>query len=236
MNRRTPLLALAGVIALIVLMLVGLVMPKSRQVAARRQEVAAAQEQYRALQGRLQALQADQKEAGANRKTLMQLESEVPTTADLPGLIRLLDAAADRAAVDFMSLSPQAPTLAPEGGVSLIPANITVAGTFFAVDRFLYELETLPRASRVTSVAVTQGPEGPPQLQVVVSLRFFTTDTSAGPGSQPGPVESPLPSPAPGGSPSPGASPSPGGSPSPGPTASPTPSGPIPFPSETATG
>ena len=58
-------------------------------------------------------------------------------------------------------------------------------------------LETLPRAAKVTTLAVT--PSGAStggttistsNLQLQVTVEFYTTDVSAGPGSIPGPSES----------------------------------------------
>jgi hypothetical protein len=63
-----------------------------------------------------------------------------------------------------------------------------VTGGFFAVDEFLFRLETLPRQMKVINLTVGAGPEGLPQLQISMSAEAYTTDTSAGPGSIPGPT------------------------------------------------
>ncbi|HEY3239113.1 MAG TPA: type 4a pilus biogenesis protein PilO, partial [Acidimicrobiia bacterium] len=83
-------------------------------------------------------------------------------------------------------IAPGSPT--PTGDVTVIPIQITIKGTFFAVDQYLYLLEKLPRVSKVVSLTVTPIDQSvnPPQLQVAMTANFFTTDTSAGPGSIPG--------------------------------------------------
>jgi hypothetical protein len=70
----------------------------------------------------------------------------------------------------------------------VIPIVITIKGTFFAVDQYLYLLENLARVSKVTTLTVTPLDQtiSPPQLQVALTANFFTTDPSAGPGSIPG--------------------------------------------------
>ena len=60
-------------------------------------------------------------------------------------------------------------------------------------DAALFRLETLPRAAKVTNVSISPGggtettttTTGPQSLSMQLSVNFYTTDTSAGPGSQP---------------------------------------------------
>jgi Tfp pilus assembly protein PilO len=118
----------------------------------------------------------------------------VPPTADLPALIRLLTAAADGAGVDFFTVAPATPQLDPTGAFSTIPTAISVTGGYFALDQFLFRLESLPRAAKVTSVSITPGGAAAPgstvsSLSMQLNVEFYTTDTSAGPGSVPGPSE-----------------------------------------------
>jgi len=88
--------------------------------------------------------------------------------------------------VDFASIAPAAPTAS--GEISVIPIQITIKGSFFALDHYLYILENLTRVSKVSDVSVTPIDQtiSPPQLQIVLTANFFTSDTSAGPGSVPG--------------------------------------------------
>jgi Tfp pilus assembly protein PilO len=200
MKRRGPLIAALVGAAVVILMVVALIVPRGAAVRARQKDVEAARLEQRSLTTQLEVLRDDQKMARKNRKKLNALQAKVPPTADLPGLIRLLNTAADQSAVDFMSLSPATPAAA--GLVSAITAEITVSGGYFAVDQFLYRLETLPRTARVVGLTLNQGASGEDELQAVVSAVFFTTDISSGPGSQPGPNEgtpATVPTPTPGG-------------------------------------
>jgi Tfp pilus assembly protein PilO len=193
LNRRPALIAgLVGVVVAL-LMVVGLIMPKATQVRTRQREVEKAAQQEGALRVQLQGLQAAAKEAPKDRRTLKRLDKQVPTTANLPGLIRLLNKASDEAGVDFMVVAPGQPVASASGQYSIIPLSITVVGGFFAVDHYLFLLEELPRVSKVESMVVTPGPQQLPQLQISLTANFFTTDVSAGPGSVPGPTSGLVP-------------------------------------------
>jgi Tfp pilus assembly protein PilO len=186
MTRRGPLIAAVAGVAVILLMVVALILPKASQISAKQKEVAAAQQQEQQLQLQLQQLQADEKDAPQTRKQLDKLNKQMPGTADLPGLIKTLDATADTVGVDFISLAPQTPTTSGTGDYSIVPLQVTIIGGFFSIDQFLYEVESLQRVSKVMTLSLTAGPEGLPQLSAVAQVEFYTTDVSAGPGSEPG--------------------------------------------------
>ena len=193
MNRRGPIVAGAAVAVLALLAVLLLLLPKMREVGEAREQLAAAQDEEQSLQNQLRALQEAREEAPRVRDAIRRLETQVPPTADLPGMIRLLAGAADRAAVDFFSVAPGTPT-ATEAGFSVVPAQIQVTGGYFSLDEFLYRLETLPRAVKVTSLQISAGGGGEAgtasgELSMQLSVEFYTTDVSSGPGSTPGPTE-----------------------------------------------
>ncbi len=258
MRQRGPLVAAIAGAVIALLIVVGLILPRSKQVSDAHTKLAAAQQQQGMLQAKLAELKDTATRAGKYRRQLQLLEAGVPPTVDLPGLIRLLNDTADRSAVDFMSIAPGQPQLASAGavpvsapaptpsstlapppaapvvaagslGVSLIPIQITVDGSYFAIDEYLYKLETLPRLSNVLTVGLQVGPGGYPQLELAITANFFTSDTSAGPGSVPGAqgsgtappagtIPAPTSSPTSASSPTPASSGSPSASPSSTPT------------------
>ena len=194
MNRRAPLFA-GGALALIaVLTLVLLVLPKIGKVSEAQDQLEAAQDQELTLEAQLGALQDAQASAPETERQIARLEDQVPPTADLPALFRLLQGAADRSAVDFFSFSPGAPT-AGAGQFSVIQSQITVSGSYFSIDEFLFLMETLPRAAKVVSITMSPfstgevGSTTATSLQLLMAIEFYTTDTSAGPASVPGPTE-----------------------------------------------
>jgi len=182
--KRGPLIAAVVSAGVIILMIGVLILPKASQVRSKQREVDQAEQQESILTLQLQQLQAAAKDAPQDRKKLAGLQAAIPSTADLPGLIRLLNTAAAQTDVDFLAVSPGSPTSSADGKTSVIPTQITVVGEFFAVDQYLFQLETLPRAAKVNSVQLS--PQGWPKIQVALSVDFYTTDTSAGPGSIPG--------------------------------------------------
>jgi Tfp pilus assembly protein PilO len=194
MSRRGPIIAGVIIAVVAVLAVFFLVLPKMNEVSKTQEDVAAAEAKETALRAQLASLKEAEANAPQVKAKIAELSNEVPPTADIPALIRLLTAAADGAAVDFFTVAPGTPQLDPTGAFSSIPTTISVTGGYFALDNFLFRLESLPRAAKVTSVSITPGGAAPPgstvnSLSMQLSVEFFTTDTSAGPGSVPGPSE-----------------------------------------------
>jgi Tfp pilus assembly protein PilO len=202
MNKKPALIAALVGVGLVFVMVIGLITPKASQVKARQREITEAVQKQSVLALQLSQLQAAAKDAPKDRKRLAKLESQIPSEADLPGLIRLLNTTTDKSAVDFAALAPGSPS--PSGSITVIPIQITIKGTFFAVDQYLYLLENLQRVSSVTNLTVTPLDQtvSPPQLQVALTANFYTTDPSAGPGAVPdaaqqAPAVAPTPAPSP---------------------------------------
>jgi Tfp pilus assembly protein PilO len=195
-SRRAPIIA--GVIAVAVALLAVflLVLPKMSEVTTTEEELQTAEDQEVALAAQLDALEDAEAAAPRTEAEIAAIEAQVPPTADLPTLFRLLQGAADRSAVDFFSFTPGTPAPNAGGTYSSIASQVTVSGGYFAIDEFLFLLETLPRAAKVTTLAVASSgaatgvtTTSTSNLQLQVTVEFYTTDVSAGPGSIPGPSE-----------------------------------------------
>jgi Tfp pilus assembly protein PilO len=208
-TRRGPIIAAIVAVVLAVALFFLLVFPKMGEVGETEEELEQAQQEELTLQTELSRLQAAREQAPQIQRQLARFRRQIPPVADLPGLINQLQDVADVAGVDFFAISPGTPAAAPTGTAAEIPAQVQVVGSFFPVDEFLFRLETLPRASKVVNVTVAEGPESLPQIDVTLDVRFYTTDTEAGPGaaaeSEPAPGATPSPSPT--ASPSPTTSP-----------------------------
>jgi len=193
-KRSAPFIAAAVAIVVAVLVIFLVVLPKMGEISQTQEQLQAAQDDEISLEAQLRSLQQAEAEAPDNEAAIASIQDQVPPTADLPALIRLLQGAADQAAVDFFSFTPSPPTTDPSGTYSVINSSIVVTGSYFAIDEYLFLLETLPRAAKVTTIAVTPGaaasadgtPTSTGSLQLNVTVEFYTTDTSAGPGSVPG--------------------------------------------------
>lgn len=195
MNGRAPIIA--GAIVLVALLVVFLmVLPKMSEVGETEDQLRQAQDQEINLAAQLNALEDAQAAAPETELEIAAIDAQVPQTADLPRLFRQLQGAADRAAVDFFSFTPGTPVPNLTGSYSTIASQITVSGGYFAIDQFLFLLETLQRAAKVTTLAVTPSAGGEETtttststLQLQITVEVYTTDSSAGPGSIPGPTE-----------------------------------------------
>ena len=198
MNRRAPIIA--GVIAVAVALLAVflLVRPKMSEVSTTEDDLQTAEDQEVTLAAQLNALQDAQAAAPETEQEIAAIDAEIPPTTDLPSLFRLLQGAADRSVVDFFSFTPGTPAPNTAGTFSTIASQVTVSGGYFAIDEFLFLLETLPRAAKVTTLAVTPSSAASGEtttttssssLQLQLTVEFYTTDTSAGPGSVPGPSD-----------------------------------------------
>jgi Tfp pilus assembly protein PilO len=195
-NRRAPIIAGVMAAAVALLAVVLLVLPKMGDVTTAEEELQTAEDEEVALAAQFDALQEAQAAAPKTEQKIATIDAQVPPTADLPSLFRLLQGAADRSAVDFFSFTPGTPAPNAGGTYSSIASQVTVSGGYFAIDEFLFLLERLPRAAKVTTLAVTpSGAAGGEittstgTLQLLVTVEFYTTDLSAGPGSIPGPSE-----------------------------------------------
>ena len=118
---------------------------------------------------------------------IRQVNGMVPPTADLSGMILLLRNSATVAGVQVLSLTPAPPVLAETNDYSSISVSASGEGSYFAIVKYLNEIETLPRAATVQSV--TLSPTEGTSLTFAATITLFTSDLSAGPGSEPGPTE-----------------------------------------------
>jgi Tfp pilus assembly protein PilO len=96
------------------------------------------------------------------------------------------------AGIDLVSLSPGNPTLDVATNLSTIDVSVSATGTYFDITEFMYQIETLPRAAIVLSMNLApgegSGTSGVPLLTLTATVQTYTSDTSAGPGSEPGPT------------------------------------------------
>lgn len=198
-NRRAPVIA--GAIALVaaVVAVLVLVLPTTSDVSQAQDQLQEAEDQENVLEAQLRSLQDAQQEAPQIEQEIAAFDAAIPPTADLPELFRLLQSAADRSAVDFFSFTPGTPVVNATSSYSTIASQITVSGGYLAIEEFLFVLETLQRAAKVSTLAVTPGAgaavttTSSNTLQLQMTVEFYTTDTSAGPGSLPGPTEATAP-------------------------------------------
>ena len=191
-NARAPIFAAAGAVVIAILLVVLLVLPKLGQVSAAKEDLAAAKSQQQTLETQKGALEDTQAQAPENRATIDEVQKKIPPTADEPGLLLLINNAALDSGLDLTTLSPSPPVFDPATGLSTIVLSMSALGTYNEATEFSYQIESLPRAAKITSLSLapagTTDSLGNQVLTLSVQIDAYTSDTSAGPGSAPGPT------------------------------------------------
>lgn len=179
MSRRVALITLAAAIVLLVLWFLLLWGPQGGRLDDARERQDAAEAQNQSLELRLARLQAAQTQAPELMADLDRLRRAVPDDPQLAEFILDANDAASEAGVDFLSISPGAPTV---GGAlpPVITLNISVSGEYFSVLDYLDRLDDLPRIVVIDSLTLTPGDEGGgaaagPELSVAIVGRMFAT-------------------------------------------------------------
>ena len=186
-GRRAIVVAGAGAAILGLLLIFFLVLPKMSEVTAAREELKDAQAQQDTLSAQLNALEQARDEAPENEAAIREVDGKIPPTADLPGAILFLRNAASVSGVTVLSLTPATPTPPLAGGFSSISVSASGEGSYFAVVKYLHEIETLPRAATVESIDLN--PTEGSILSFAATITLYTSDVSSGPGSEPGPTD-----------------------------------------------
>jgi type IV pilus assembly protein PilO len=180
-------LTVVGVIAVLAAGWFLLVSPKRSEAADVRVKVAAEQSKDSQLQTQLAMLKTLAKNLPQQQAKLAAVAAKIPDNPALPALIRGLSAAADSAGVELTSLAPgtpapvapatpaaSAPTVpgkpaAPAAGsaaaagtavagtLQAIPLTVNVVGSYFQVEQFFDQVESLTRAFKVTGFTLGQG-------------------------------------------------------------------------------
>lgn len=187
-GRRGVIVAGAAALIVALLLVFFLVLPKMGAVSDAQQELQDTQAEQQTLQAQLSALETARDQAPENEAVIRQVNQMVPPTADLPGLILFLRNSATVAGVQVLSLTPAAPTLSETNDFSSISVSASGEGSYFAVVKYLNEIETLPRAATVQTIDLSPT-DTTSTLTFAATITLYTSDVSAGPGSEPGPTE-----------------------------------------------
>lgn len=186
-GRRAVIVAGAGAAILGLLLVFFLVLPKMNEVAQAREELEDTRAQQQTLSAQLNALEQARDEAPENEAAIREVDAKVPPTADLPGAILFLRNAASVSGVAVLSLTPATPAASETASFSSISISASGEGSYFALVKYLHEIETLPRAATVQSMDLS--PIEGSALSFAATITLYTSDVSSGPGSEPGPTE-----------------------------------------------
>jgi Tfp pilus assembly protein PilO len=193
-NPRAPLFAIIGGVVLAVLLVVFLVLPELGKVSKAKDDLATAAAQEQTLTVQRNALEDTKANADQNRKIIEQVHNQIPPTADEAGLLQLINKAMLDSGMDLTNIGPSTPTFDDTTGLSTIVLQVSATGTYSDVTAFAYRIETLPRAAKITALSLSPGAAPTstltsPPLTMTATIEAYTSDTSAGPGSEPGPTE-----------------------------------------------
>ena len=156
-GRRAVIVAGAGAAVLALLLVFFLVLPKMAEVTEAEEELEDTTcATGTSSSGELNALQQARDEAPENEATIRQVEGLVPPTAELSAVILLLRNAATVAGVQVVSLHAGDPGRIDDRRSSRrISVSASGEGSYFAMVKYLHEIETLPRAAKVEAVSLT---------------------------------------------------------------------------------
>jgi Tfp pilus assembly protein PilO len=193
-NPRAPLFAIIGGVVIAVLLVFFLVLPELGKVSKAKDDLATATAQEQTLTVQRNALEDTKANAEQNRKIIEQVHNQIPPTADEGGLLQLINKAMLDSGLDLTNISPSTPTFDDTTGLSSIVLQVSAVGTYSDVTAFAYRIETLPRAAKITALSLSPGAAPTstltsPPLTMTATIEAYTSDTSAGPGSEPGPTE-----------------------------------------------
>jgi type IV pilus assembly protein PilO len=164
----------AGAVALALVVGAGawflLIAPKRSEAADLQSQAAAQADENASLQTQVNVLREQKKDLPKQQAKLAALRTDIPQTDAMPALIREVNATAEKAGVDVLSLAPTDAvtvlsaegavdpgdgTLTP-GGLAAIDSQLVVEGGYFEIMKFVGDLETLDRYLLVTGLAIAE--------------------------------------------------------------------------------
>jgi len=192
-GKRAPLIAGAVVAGVLLLVLMMLVLPKMKAVTEAKGRYQDAKVQQTTLTVRREALEDAKANAGDARSTIEHVKQQIPQLADEPGLLLLLHNAASFAGLDVATFGVGEPTYDATKGLSVISVSVGAEGTYFEIADFLYSIETLPRAAKVTALQLAPSDVSGTVavLTMTGTIELYTSDANAGTGSVPGTQDTP---------------------------------------------
>lgn len=158
--------------------------PPARQRSEVRTQLAAAMAEQKTLRAHLAELRRLAANTTSREEELGRLTRLVPAEPDLAGFILAMNDVANRAKVDWASLSPGAPVAGAAGAPTTVALDIKVEGTFFQVVDYLKRIESLDHLVVIDAVdlATVAAAEGAPKLAATLRGRTFAASPGAGAG------------------------------------------------------
>ena len=177
--------------------------PKRAAIADLREQRAAAATRQAQARTQIQMLEEQAANLPAQQQRLRTFAKRMTKAAELPALVRTIDTTARSAGAAFVTITPGAPAApdstaagaapAPTGGSGYlaVPLTVVAEGSYAQLVRFLTGLETLPRAVRVTGVAVARPDSSGSSSQTPTLQATITASAYVAAGAPAAPVPTP---------------------------------------------
>ncbi len=121
-----------------------IVSPKRDNLSDLNSQVKSENAKYQDNQNKLSHIDEERQGAQQTESDLLKLEKLVPAASQVPSLIADLQKSSADAGVDFLDIKAGAPTPGSEG-LTIIPFELKIEGTYFDVNDFLYRVENYAR-------------------------------------------------------------------------------------------
>jgi len=214
------ILSSVGVVLVMALMFFFLISPRQGQLAEAREQVDAAQAETVVLETELARLEDLESKAPQLQAALDEMRDMVPDENRVSSFVFQLQQEANKAGLEFVSITPQLPKSPPEGApLAEVKIDIGARGTYFTIQDFIRRVTELDRAVRVdgfSMAAVEEEGSDESLIELTASARVFFEQNASGAGTQtaagattttapapastetsPAPTESSTPTPAP---------------------------------------
>lgn len=179
MTRTNVLLGGVIAVALVILAWLFLISPQNDELAQVRADTEAQNAQAVAVQSQIVGLEQVRADAPRLEAEIAEIDSIVPSDPSLASTLRQLQAAADDAGVQLLTVVPTRPSKMAEAQPATIhemDIAINLEGSYFQTVDFLRRIEDpsiTARGLEVTTVSVSKNPETYPTLTVALSARAY---------------------------------------------------------------
>jgi len=168
---RQQLVVIAVVAIFIILVFSLLIRPKISQL----NQISASQEEeeqrFKALNTTLVRLKDIKKRAQKIKAEVERMGKLIPETPEVPSLILEIQDIANQADMEFQKIKPS--PLVEKGEYAELPLEITVDGYFYDLVDFLYRMEKLSRAIKITKIQISEGKQKLPHLSTNLTVNAF---------------------------------------------------------------
>jgi Tfp pilus assembly protein PilO len=182
------ILSSVGVVLVMALMFFFLISPRKGQLAEAREQVDAAEAETVVLETELTRLEGLQAQAPQLQAALDEIRDMVPDEDRVSSFVFQLQQEANKAGLEFVSITPQLPKPPPEGApLAEVKIDIGARGTYFTIQDFIRRVTELDRAVRVdgfSMAAVEEEGSDESLIELTASARVFFEQSGAGAGTQ----------------------------------------------------